>query len=193
MAGSQTSHSLNETGNSDDEQQTRIAETVDRPPSHEDGIRPPKIYEPLSFPVLVLLMPASIFGVLSRLGLQALTTFDGQSIFPLAYVQAVGCLIMGMGMRVKEPLGQLFVASFNISACFFRSHFIVTDRSILHSPPVSNHSPFQLHGLTQEGLRILWFIDHLFQLAIGYIQFLDQLGQVSSGWITRRMCDASCD
>lgn len=109
MAGSQISHSLNETGNfDDDEQQTRIAETVDRPPTLEDGIRPPKIYEPFSLPVLVLLMPASIFGVLSRLGLQALTTFDGRSIFPLAYVQAVGCLIMGMGMRVKEPLGQFY-------------------------------------------------------------------------------------
>jgi hypothetical protein len=162
MAGSQTSDSPNEAGNSDDEQQTRIAETVDRPPSLEDGIRPSKIYQPFSFPVLVLLMPASIFGVLSRLGLQTLTTFDGRSIFPLAYVQAVGCLIMGIGIRVKKPLGQLFVTSFNIPACFFRNHFIVTDRSILHSPLVSNHSPFLLHGLTQEGFRILWFIDHLF-------------------------------
>ncbi|KAF8974502.1 CrcB-like protein-domain-containing protein [Flammula alnicola] len=53
-------------------------------------------------------MPASILGALARLGLVALTTYDGQSIFPLAYAQAVGCLIMGFGVRFKEPIGQYY-------------------------------------------------------------------------------------
>jgi len=50
-------------------------------------------------------MPASVFGVLARLGLQALGTYDGKSIFPLAYPQAVGCLIMGIALPLKDTIG----------------------------------------------------------------------------------------
>ncbi|KAF9247280.1 CrcB-like protein-domain-containing protein [Melanogaster broomeanus] len=53
-------------------------------------------------------MPASIFGVLSRLGLQALVTYSGQSIFPLAYIQATGCFIMGIGLGTKAPFGRFY-------------------------------------------------------------------------------------
>ena len=81
--------------------------SIDRPPSDERALPSSKIYHPLSLPVVVLLMPASIFGVLARLGLQALVTYDGQSIFPLAYVQALGCFIMGLGLGMKEPFGRL--------------------------------------------------------------------------------------
>ncbi|KDR83680.1 hypothetical protein GALMADRAFT_236012 [Galerina marginata CBS 339.88] len=88
--------------------ETSEAERIDRPPSVDEGIRPSKVYEPLSFPVIVLLMPASVFGVLARLGIIALMTYDGRSVFPLAYVQAVGCLFMGMGLRLKEPIGQFY-------------------------------------------------------------------------------------
>lgn len=81
--------------------------SIDRPPSDDESLPPSKIYHPLSIPVLALLVPASIFGVLARLGLQALVTYDGQSIFPLAYIQATGCFIMGIGLGVKEPFGNL--------------------------------------------------------------------------------------
>lgn len=90
-----------------DAEDTQNAERVDVPPNADQGIRPQKIYLPFSFPVIVLLMPASILGVLARLGLVALMTYNGRSVFPLAYVQAVGCLVMGIGLRMKEPLGQL--------------------------------------------------------------------------------------
>jgi len=65
----------------------------------------------LSFPILALLAPAAVFGVLARLGLTALMNFDGHSVFPVAYVQAVGCLVMGFGLRLKAPLTALYVAS----------------------------------------------------------------------------------
>ena len=84
--------------------------SIDRPPSNEGSLPPSKIYHPLSIPVLALLIPASIFGTLARLGLQALVTYDGQSIFPLAYIQATGCFIMGIGLGVKEPFGNLYVS-----------------------------------------------------------------------------------
>ena len=83
------------------------AERVDTLPGAEEGLPPFKIYEPLSFPVIALLMAPAVFGVLARLGLVALATYNGQSVFPLAYVQALGCLIMGFCLRLKEPLGQL--------------------------------------------------------------------------------------
>lgn len=85
--------------------------SIDRPPSDEEKLPTAKIFHPLSIHVLALLMPASIFGVLARLGLQALVTYDGRSIFPLAWIQAAGCLVMGFGLGIKDPLGQLYVAS----------------------------------------------------------------------------------
>lgn len=81
--------------------------TIDRPPDEVEGFPPAKIYHPYSIHVLALLMPASAFGVLARLGLQALVTYDGQSIFPLAYVQATGCFIMGVALGMKTPFGNL--------------------------------------------------------------------------------------
>ncbi|KAF8845877.1 hypothetical protein BDN67DRAFT_919546 [Paxillus ammoniavirescens] len=53
-------------------------------------------------------MPASIFGVLSRLGLQALVTYNGQSVFSLAYIQATGCFIMGIALGAKAPFGRFY-------------------------------------------------------------------------------------
>lgn len=85
----------------------QILASIDRPPSSHEDISVSKIYHPLSFPVLALLMPASVFGVLARLGLQALVTYEGHSIFPLAYVQATGCFVMGVGLGLKEPFGKL--------------------------------------------------------------------------------------
>ncbi|KAG0709703.1 CrcB-like protein-domain-containing protein [Suillus ampliporus] len=82
--------------------------SIDRPPSEVEDLPPAKIYRPLSIHVLALLMPASIFGVLARLGLQALVTYNGQSIFPLAYVQATGCFIMGIGLKMKVPFGNFY-------------------------------------------------------------------------------------
>ncbi|KAA1466323.1 hypothetical protein DENSPDRAFT_790869 [Dentipellis sp. KUC8613] len=80
---------------------------IDRPPS-EESLPPLKVYHPFSPAVLALLMPASVFGVLVRLGLQALVTYDGRSIFPLAWVQAIGCLFMGLALPLKEQLGNFY-------------------------------------------------------------------------------------
>lgn len=82
-------------------------ETLERPPDEHEGIPKAKIYAPLSLPVLALIMPAAIFGTLTRLGLTALATYNGNSIFPLVYAQAVGCLVMGIALRMKRPIGQL--------------------------------------------------------------------------------------
>lgn len=73
-------------------------------PSAEERIPFSKTYEPLSFPVIALLMPTAVFGVLARLGLIALMTYNGGSVFPLAYVNAFGCFVMGLCLGLKEPL-----------------------------------------------------------------------------------------
>lgn len=67
---------------------------------------PPQLFHPLGWEILTLLMPASVFGVLARLGLDALTSYEGQSIFPLAYVQGVGCLVMGFCLALKIPISE---------------------------------------------------------------------------------------
>jgi len=86
------------------------AETLERPPGSDEGIPSSKTYSPLSFPVIALLMPASVFGVLARLGLVALMDYDGHSVFPLAYPQAVGCLIMGLAICLKKAIGEWYVS-----------------------------------------------------------------------------------
>ncbi|KAH7920169.1 hypothetical protein BV22DRAFT_1021730 [Leucogyrophana mollusca] len=82
--------------------------TIDQPPGDVEELPPAKIYHPYSIHVLALLMPASIFGVLARLGLQALVTYNGESVFPLAYIQATGCFIMGIGLSMKGPFGRFY-------------------------------------------------------------------------------------
>lgn len=82
--------------------------SIDRPPSEEHKYPPSKIYHPFSPWVIALLMPASIFGTLARLGLEALVTYDGNSIFPLAWVQSGGCLVMGFVLAFKDPLGRFY-------------------------------------------------------------------------------------
>jgi CrcB protein len=84
-------------------EQSRPAEP---PPSA--AIRPPSKHAyPFSHHVLALLAPFAMFGLLARLGLQALTNFDGGAVFPLAWVQGVGCFFMGIAAGLREPLSQL--------------------------------------------------------------------------------------
>ncbi|KAI0347239.1 hypothetical protein BDW22DRAFT_1321403 [Trametopsis cervina] len=85
----------------------RSLASIDRPPSKEE-VPISKVYHPLSLHVLALLIPGSIFGALARVGLLALTTYDGRAIFPLAWVQAAGCFVMGFGLGLKEPIGQFY-------------------------------------------------------------------------------------
>lgn len=84
----------------------RTLASVDRLSTESDAVilTPSKIYHPFSPAVVALLMPASIFGTLARLGLQALATYDGRAIFPLAYPQAIGCLVMGIALPLKDTI-----------------------------------------------------------------------------------------
>lgn len=84
----------------------RTLASVDRLSTESDASIPTssKVYHPFSPAVVALLMPASIFGTLARLGLQALATYDGKAIFPLAYPQAIGCLIMGIALPLKDTI-----------------------------------------------------------------------------------------
>lgn len=83
--------------------------SIDRPPSRGEKVTAPaaKVYPPFHPEVLALLAPAAVFGLLARLGLDALVKYDGQAIFSLAYAQSIGCLIMGLTLRLKDPIGNL--------------------------------------------------------------------------------------
>lgn len=91
-------------------------------------------YHTFSIHILSLLMAFSVLGTLARLGLHALASYPGQSIFPLAWVQAVGCLVMGFTLGIREPLTKL-------SVCWMQSsyHIFLTSDIIVmaHCLPVS--------------------------------------------------------
>lgn len=44
----------------------------------------------------------SFFGLLARLGLTAITSYDGQVVFPVLWAQMVGCALMGAIASRKE-------------------------------------------------------------------------------------------
>ncbi|KAG8900650.1 hypothetical protein FRB99_005829 [Tulasnella sp. 403] len=75
--------------------------TPEKPPSKA-------VIGPFSVRIVALLMPFSVFGVLARLGIQALMEYDGASIFPLAWVQAAGCFAMGLALGVREPISEFY-------------------------------------------------------------------------------------
>jgi fluoride exporter len=56
---------------------------------------------------LALLIPGSIFGLLARLGINALVNYPGSSVFSLAWVQGLGCFVMGFCLGVREPISEM--------------------------------------------------------------------------------------
>jgi len=64
---------------------------------------PPPLH-PFSIHTLAPLAPASVLGVLARLGIEYLGTYDGQSIFTLAWVQFIGCLLMGVFLAHRDSI-----------------------------------------------------------------------------------------
>lgn len=84
------------------------AEAGEKKPSPSEKALPkPKTYPPFGWEVLTSLIPGSILGVLLRLGLLAITTYDGQAIFALAWVQAAGCFVMGLALGLRDQIGAL--------------------------------------------------------------------------------------
>ncbi|KAL1408793.1 hypothetical protein Q8F55_005606 [Vanrija albida] len=55
-----------------------------------------------------VLVFSSMVGTLFRLGLDALGTYDGAVVFPLAWVQGVGCGIMGLALARKNEISWLY-------------------------------------------------------------------------------------
>ncbi|EJD01122.1 uncharacterized protein FOMMEDRAFT_158255 [Fomitiporia mediterranea MF3/22] len=84
------------------------AEVAEGAATSPDQSEKPKVYPPLAYPVITSLIPGSIFGVLARLGILAITGYDQHSIFPLAWVQGTGCLIMGFALGLRDQIGAYY-------------------------------------------------------------------------------------
>lgn len=52
----------------------------------------------------------SFFGLLARLGLIAIGTYNGQSTFPVLWAQIVGCFFMGIFTSRKDLIEAMWVA-----------------------------------------------------------------------------------
>lgn len=51
----------------------------------------------------------SIAGAATRVGITALTTYDGQPVFGVLAAQAIGCAVMGFAVRNRQYLESLYV------------------------------------------------------------------------------------
>jgi CrcB protein len=95
-----------ERSRSDDEIDTEYENPITSVRSQRGNIEPPledmTHYRLLThYAILVL---ASMAGCLIRLGLIAMGTYAGASIFPVAWPQGVGCAIMGLALARKNEL-----------------------------------------------------------------------------------------
>eukprot|EP01103_Thecamoeba_quadrilineata_P005579 TRINITY_DN15357_c0_g1_i1.p1 TRINITY_DN15357_c0_g1~~TRINITY_DN15357_c0_g1_i1.p1 ORF type:complete len:281 (+),score=8.19 TRINITY_DN15357_c0_g1_i1:80-922(+) len=63
--------------------------------------------------LLSLFIPASIIGTLTRLGLDALESYQGAPVFSLAYPQFIGCLIMGATIGCKKMVMRTHVSFYS--------------------------------------------------------------------------------
>ncbi|KAH7104926.1 CrcB-like protein-domain-containing protein [Auriculariales sp. MPI-PUGE-AT-0066] len=73
---------------------------------HPAGLPPiqPRPLQVFSLHTIAPLAPASVLGVLARLGILYLGTYSGQSAFSLAWVQAAGCFVMGLCIALRDPI-----------------------------------------------------------------------------------------
>ncbi|KAG8734382.1 hypothetical protein FRC11_002324 [Ceratobasidium sp. 423] len=77
------------------------------PPPVAATAAPSRSYHPLSWPVITLLALPSVLGVLARLGIHSLMTYDGDSVFALAWVQGMGCFVMGLALGKRQAITDL--------------------------------------------------------------------------------------
>jgi hypothetical protein len=73
-------------------------EPPSEPPEDRKELPPPGV---LSWEAIALLAPFGILGLLARLGITSAVTYTNQAIFPLAWVQAAGCFVMGIAQYQK--------------------------------------------------------------------------------------------
>ncbi|QRV87330.1 CrcB domain protein [Ceratobasidium sp. AG-Ba] len=74
------------------------------PPPVAATVPPSWTYHPLSWHVVAPLAFPAVLGVLARLGVHSLTTYDGDSVFALAWVQGMGCFVMGLAVGKREAI-----------------------------------------------------------------------------------------
>jgi hypothetical protein len=130
----------------------------------------PATFHPFSIHVLSLLMSSSVFGTLARLGIHALVSYDGQSIFPLAWVQAVGCGIMGFAVAMREPITLLYAALSDLSSSWTEACIAM----VRYIPPlllVNNYTVI-LCCVPLTPARLLWVVDDILWLATGCVSGL---------------------
>lgn len=65
------------------------------------------------------LVTFSILGAATRIGLTRLATYPGQSVFPTAVSQAVGCAVMGLVVRNKALLEAMWAPLLSSLSCLF--------------------------------------------------------------------------
>ncbi|GHJ85706.1 hypothetical protein NliqN6_2108 [Naganishia liquefaciens] len=54
------------------------------------------------------LIPMAFFGVLIRLGFEALGDYEGRTVYPVLWAQGVGCAIMGTSLSLKSEIHEFY-------------------------------------------------------------------------------------
>ncbi|KAK4050954.1 hypothetical protein OIV83_003083 [Microbotryomycetes sp. JL201] len=69
---------------------------------------PPRQDQAVTAATMSLLVFATIWGVLARLGLEWIGSFGQSEVFPLVWAQIIGCLIMGLVVEKKKGIERMF-------------------------------------------------------------------------------------
>lgn len=92
---------------------TTVGHPLSKPLSGPSSPPPLPVYHKLSIHILSVLIPASIFGTLGRLGLDALMGYDGHPVFPVIYAQSLGSFVIGVMIGIREQVARLSVSLLN--------------------------------------------------------------------------------
>lgn len=101
-------------------------------------------------PTASLLVVGGVWGSLARLGLTALNMYDGQSIAPIVWAQAVGCVVMGFASqpRTRAALEEWYAPAYTMITTGFAGSCTTFSSWVLQSfLAVDNASAFDRHGL----------------------------------------------
>ena len=106
----------------------------------------------------------SLWGLLARLGLTGLNTYDGKSIAPLVWAQAVGCVVMGyishdeskaVLQRWYAPLHAMIGTGFAASCTTFSTWMLDVFQAYSNFPSYDRHGLHNvMDALTQTGATV---------------------------------------
>jgi len=129
---------------------------------------------------------SAIWGLLARMGLEALSTYPGQPVFPLIWPQFVGCAVMGFLLQDKIlfPKQDRYVPLYiGLTTGFCGSLTSFSSFMWNSFQAMANLDPFYDRGPGKDVLALASQVIVTLSLSIAALRFGAHIAQVVSRWL----------